>query len=224
MGVGKIKNFNVECFISHLRSLTCSLPIPAALSIIDSFGRDPFLILISCILSLRTRDTISFPASMRLFSHARTPQDILKIPSSLLEKLIFPVGFYKQKTLHIKEICIVLLKKYKGLVPSDQKKLLGLKGVGLKTAHLVLGLGFGIPALCVDTHVHRISNELGLVDTKTADETEAALQKVIPQKYWIEFNTLLVMWGQNMCPAHVKKCKGCRLQKICLRNNERESF
>jgi len=113
-----------------------------------------------------------------------------------------------------------LIEKYQSKVPANQKELLLLKGVGLKTANLVLGLGFDIPALCVDTHVHRISNELGFVKTKNADETEAALQKIIPKKYWIEYNTLLVMWGQNMCPANTKKCRGCRLQKICLRNEK----
>jgi endonuclease III len=209
-----------ELFIKKLRKYTVFLPIPAALTIINCFGKDPFLILISCILSLRTKDTVSLPASMRLFDHARTPQEVLKISSQLIEQLIFPVGFYKQKALHIQEISTVLIEKYNGRVPANQKKLLSLKGVGLKTANLVLGLGFDIPALCVDTHVHRISNELGFVATKTADETESALQKIIPKKYWIEYNTLFVIWGQNMCPAHTKICKGCRLQEICFKNKD----
>ena len=210
---------DVVSLIYKLRSYTKHLPVPAALSIIDTFGKDPFLILISCILSLRTKDTVSLPASIRLFSYARTPQEMLGLPPKDLEEFIYPVGFYKQKTLHIKEICTVLLEKYGGHVPSRTKDLLSLKGVGLKTTNLVLGLGFDIPALCVDTHVHRISNELGFVCTKNADETEAALQKVVPKTYWIEYNTLLVMWGQNMCPANTKKCKGCVLKDICLRNN-----
>jgi len=220
VGVGTIKEIKFEFFIKELKKYTHSLPIPAALLIINCLGKNPFLILISCILSLRTKDTVSFPASMRLFEHARTPQEIIKMPCQLLENLLYPVGFYKRKTLHIKDICTVLVNKYNGQVPANQQKLLELKGVGLKTANLVLGLGFDIPALCVDTHVHRISNELGFVKTKTANETEAALQKIISKKYWIEYNTLLVMWGQNMCPSNTKNCKGCKLQKICLRNGK----
>lgn len=208
----------IDFLIKEVRKYTRNLPVPAALSIISSLGKDPFLILISCILSLRTKDTISLPASMRLFDHARTPEEILLLPLPLLEDLIYPVGFYKRKSLQIKEICTDLINKYNGKVPHNKKDLMNLKGVGIKTTNLVLGLGFSIPALCVDVHVHRISNALGLVATQTPEDTEVALQRVIPKKYWIEYNTLLVLWGQYSCPSNVIKCKGCILNSICLKN------
>jgi endonuclease III len=212
----KVKH--IDFLVKELRKYTKDLPIPAALFIISSLGKNPFLILISCILSLRTKDTVSLPASMRLFEHARTPQEMLMLPLPLLEELIYPVGFYRRKSLQIKEICTDLINKYNSKVPSHKKDLLSLKGVGIKTTNLVLGLGFSIPALCVDIHVHRISNTIGLVSTKTAEATEVALQIVIPKEYWIEYNTLLVMWGQNSCSSNVIKCKGCILQSICLKN------
>jgi len=165
--------------------------------IVDTYGKDPFLILISCLLSLRTRDTVTLPVSLKLFSYARTPTDLLKIPVSQLEKIIYPVGFYKRKSKLLHEISKELIERFDGKVPSNEADLLSLKGVGHKTAALVLGEAFGIPAICVDTHVHRISNLLGLVHTKTPEQTEIELKKILPKKYWIEWGRLLVKWGQN---------------------------
>lgn len=203
--------------IHILRKMTRSMVEPASLSITKQFGRDPYLILISCILSLRTRDTVSLPASIRLFEHAKTPERMLSLPLKAIEKLIYPCGFYRRKASTIHEISKTLLEKFHGKVPSTLEQLLTLKGVGRKTANLVLGEGFGIPALCVDTHVHRISNRLGLVQTKTAEETEIELKKVLPKEYWIEYNHLLVMWGQNICVPISPFCTKCAIKDLCPR-------
>lgn len=183
---------------------------PMSFSIIEHFGRDPFLILVSCLLSLRTRDTVTLPVSLTLFKYIRTPQDILDMPLCELEQLIHPVGFYKRKAKQLKEISALILKQHQGHVPDTERELLALPGVGIKTANLVLGMAFGIPSICVDIHVHRISNGLKLVQTKTPEQTEQALKKVLPQKYWIEWNKLLVMWGQNVCSKTVD-CELCDL-------------
>ncbi len=190
---------------------------PAAATIVKQYGRNPFFVLISCILSLRTKDTVSLPASQRLFEVAKTPKSMLSLPLAQIEKLIYPSGFYRQKAKQILQICHDLLEKYDGKVPSTEQELLTFKGVGRKTANLVLGEGFGIPAICVDTHVHRISNRLGLVKTKTPEETERALQKLLPKKYWVEYNTLLVIWGQNICVPISPFCSKCPIFDLCER-------
>jgi endonuclease III len=201
--------------IEILRIATKDMVVPAATTIIKEYGRDPFLVLISCILSLRTRDTVSLPASQRLFEHAQTPHALLLLSPSAIAKLIYPVGFYRQKTKHILEICAILLKKYHGKVPHTYDELIELPGVGPKTANLVLGEGFEIPAICVDTHVHKVSNRLGLVKTTTVEETEEQLKQILPQKYWTEYNKLIVMWGQNICVPISPKCSICPLLPIC---------
>jgi len=188
---------------------------PSSLSIVEEFGKDPFLILIGCILSLRTKDSVSLPASQRLFQIARTPQSILQLPIKKIEKIIYPVGFYRQKAKSLHEVSKKIIEVFGGKVPSNEKDLLSLKGVGRKTANLVLGEGFGIPAICVDTHVHRIANRLGLVKTKRPDETEKKLKKILPKKYWIEFNTLMVQWGQNICVPISPFCSKCAIAQWC---------
>jgi len=203
--------------INILRVTTKDMVAPAATTIVKQYGRDPFLVLISCILSLRTKDTVSLPASQRLFKLAKTPQTLLTIPLHTIEKVIYPCGFYRQKAKQIIQICRDLLSNFDGIVPSTEQELLTLKGVGRKTANLVLGEGFGIPAICVDTHVHRISNRLGLVKTKTPEETERALQKLLPKKYWVEYNTLLVIWGQNVCVPISPFCSECPIFDLCER-------
>lgn len=201
--------------IKILRIATKSMVEPAATTITKQYGRNPFLVLVSCILSLRTRDTVSLPASQRLFEHAQTPQTLLLLSPSTIEKLIYPTGFYHNKTKQILEICTILLKKYQGKVPHTYEELIGLPGVGPKTANLVLGEGFGIPAICVDTHVHRVSNRLGLVKSKTVEETEEQLKLLLPKKYWTEYNKLMVMWGQNICVPLSPKCSICPLLPLC---------
>jgi endonuclease-3 len=203
--------------ISHLRSATVGMTEPAGISIIKQYGQDPFLVLISCILSLRTKDSVSLPASQRLFKHAKTPQELLSLTPIIIEKLIYPVGFYRQKTRQILQLSAILLQKFDGKVPNTEENLLLLPGVGRKTANLVLSLGFNIPAICVDTHVHRISNRLGLINTTTTQETEKALKELLPKKYWSEYNSLMVMWGQNVCVPISPFCSKCPLFDLCER-------
>lgn len=201
--------------IEILRSATKGMVQPAATSITKQYGRNPFLILVSCILSLRTRDTVSLPASQRLFEHANTPQALLLLSPETIEKLIYPTGFYRQKTKELHKICTILLEKYAGKVPNNHEELIELPGVGPKTANLVLSEGFNIPAICVDTHVHRISNRLGLVKSKTPGQTEEQLKALLPKKYWSEYNKLMVMWGQNICVPISPKCSICPLLPLC---------
>lgn len=203
--------------ITILRTATHGMVEPASVTIKQKYGQDPYLILISCLLSLRTKDTVSLPASLRLFEHARTPQEMLAVPIKTIEQLIYPCGFYRRKAIQLHYVSQVLLDRFNGVVPSTQEALLSIKGVGIKTANLVLGEGFSIPALCVDTHVHRISNRLGLVSTKTPEETEKALQAVLPPEYWIEYNYLLVKWGQNVCVPISPFCSKCPIRSLCPR-------
>jgi endonuclease-3 len=209
--------------ITVLRKATEGMPPPAANSIIQLYGKDPFLILISCLLSLRARDSSSLPASIELFKYAKTPQELLKLSIATIEKIIHKTGFYHRKALLLHAVSKELIDRFNGKVPATQEELLSIKGVGPKTANLVLGLAFDIPAICVDTHVHRISNRLGLVQTKTPEETEQALKKVIPQQYWIEYNKLLVMWGQNICVPISPFCSACVIRPLCERRGVTKS-
>ncbi len=219
---------NFSLIYDILKKSTRGMTLPASLTIVERYGRNPFIVLISCLLSLRTKDTISLPASIRLFEQAQTPDDLLKLSNNTIEQLIFPVGFYKRKTVQIKKICYFLIENFKGTVPKTQEELMRLPGVGLKTANLVLSIGFQIPALCVDIHVHRISNRLGLINTKTPEETERELQKIISKNAWIDWNTLLVMWGQNICFARAPRCLTCPLAPLCpkigVTSKKKESF
>ncbi len=205
----------VEKIIHLLRKNTVGMVDPASLSLIKKFGHNPFIVLVGCMLSLRTQDKVSLPASLRLFEHAKTPQEILSLPLHSLEKLIYPVGFYRNKAKYIHLTCKKLIQDFNGTVPQTRDELLTLPGVGRKTANLVLGEAFGIPAICVDTHVHKVSNRLGIVATTTVEETEEALMKVLPEKYWIEYNRLLVMWGQNVCLPISPLCSQCVLLPLC---------
>jgi endonuclease-3 len=180
-------------------------------------SRNPYLVLISCLLSLRTKDKTTVEASNRLFKIADTPRKMLKIPADRLEKIIYPVGFYRTKAKTISGINHRLVKDFKGQVPSRLDDLLSFKGVGRKTANLVLGLGFGIPAICVDTPVHRISNRMGWVRTKNPEQTEMALEKIIPKGLWIELNTVLVTFGQNICLPISPYCSKCQVREYCSR-------
>jgi len=201
--------------IRLMQVATKSMVEPAATSITRQYGRNPFLVLISCILSLRTKDTVSLAASQRLFFYAQTPQALLLLSDHTIENLIYPTGFYRQKTKQILKICSILINKYQNSVPDTYEQLITLPGVGPKTANLVLAEGFNIPAICVDTHVHRISNRLGLVSTTNVAETEAALKLLLPKKYWSEYNKLMVMWGQNICVPISPKCSVCPLLPLC---------
>jgi endonuclease-3 len=203
--------------VKILQRATEGMVLPAATMIVNEYGRDPYLILVSCILSLRTKDSVSWPASRRLFFSAKTPAQMLALPAQTIQSLIYPCGFYRQKTAQILELSTDLIARFGGTVPNTEKELLSLKGVGRKTANLVLGVAFEIPSMCVDVHVHRISNRLGLVQTKTVEETEEALKKVLPQNLWIEYNRLIVTWGQNVCVPQSPFCSTCAIAKECPR-------
>lgn len=179
--------------------------------------RDPFRVLISTLLSLRTKDETTAAASERLFALADTPETMLKLSSTKIAKTIFPVGFYKTKARTIRAICRILLEDYEGRVPDDLDELLKLKGVGRKTANLVVTLGYGKPGICVDTHVHRITNRWGYVKTKTPDETEMRLREILPRKHWIVLNDLLVTYGQNLCKPISPLCSQCVIAEYCER-------
>jgi endonuclease-3 len=188
---------------------------PASVTIVSTYGRDPYLVLISCLLSLRTKDSVSLPASLRLFQLGTTPQALLALPLHQLEKTIYPVGFYRVKARNIHAISQLLVDSYAAQVPESESELLTLPGVGRKTANLVRAQGFGLPAICVDTHVHRISNRLGLVATTTPEQTERELKQILPEQYWSEYNNLLVMWGQNVCVPISPKCSTCPVAELC---------
>ncbi len=178
---------------------------------------DPYLVLICCILSLRTNDKTTYPCSMRMLELGRTPKEIAALNVDVLSKAIYPVGFYENKAKQIIQLSKELVEKYDSKVPDEIEELIKFKGVGRKTANLVLTKGFNKPAICVDVHVHRISNRLGYVKTKNPEETEFALRKKLPKKYWIDFNTLLVTHGQNICKPTKPKCSECSIEKYCMK-------
>ncbi len=180
-------------------------------------SRDPFLILISCLLSLRTKDETTATASRRLFALAETPQAMRRLRADVVERAIYPVGFYRTKARTIRALCEVLIARHGGLVPDRLDDLLSLPGVGRKTANLVVTLAFRKPGICVDTHVHRISNRWGYVTTKTPEQTEMALREKLPRRYWIIFNDLLVPFGQHLCRPISPFCSRCRLRPSCAR-------
>ncbi len=179
--------------------------------------QSPFRVLVSCILSLRTQDATTAKASRRLFALADSPQTMLKLTAKKIEKLIYPVGFYRTKAKDILEICRTLIDRYAGQVPDSIDELLKFRGVGRKTANLVVTLGYRKAGICVDTHVHRISNRWGYVKTTTPEKTEFALRDKLPKKYWIEFNDLLVSFGQHLCRPISPVCSQCPIAKYCNR-------
>ena len=178
-------------------------------------SESPFQVLISCILSLRTQDATTAQATRRLFTLADTPEKMARLPVPKIEKAIYPVGFYHTKAKNIRDICRTLIKDYSGKVPDEIDELLKLKGVGRKTANLVVTLGYRKPGICVDTHVHRISNRWGYVRTKNPKETEFALRAKLPQQYWLEYNDLLVTFGQHLCRPISPMCSRCPVERYC---------
>jgi endonuclease-3 len=180
-------------------------------------GHDPFKVLISCLLSLRTKDRTTSEASARLFALAGDPASMLNLRPHRIEQAIYPVGFYRTKTKQIQKICRLLLEQHGGKVPAAMEELLTLPGVGRKTANLVMTVGYGKPGICVDIHVHRISNRWGYVRTAKPEETEQVLRKKLPTRYWIIYNDLLVPYGQNICQPISPFCSRCKLTKYCDR-------
>ncbi len=177
--------------------------------------KDPYLVLIACILSLRTNDLTTYPATLRMLEIGREPKDFAYCDVERLSKAIYPVGFYANKAKQIVELSKIIVEELDNKVPDTIDDLIKFKGVGRKTANLVLAKGFGIPAICVDVHVHRICNRLGYVKTKTPEETEFALREKLPKKYWLDINTLLVTHGQNVCKPINPKCGECPIRDYC---------
>lgn len=185
--------------------------------LMDNF-KNPYLVLIACILSLRTNDKTTYPATLRMLELAKTPKDMKQVKIEDLAQAIYPVGFYENKAKQIIELSKTIDEELDGKVPDEIEELVKFKGVGRKTANLVLSLGFNKPAICVDVHVHRIFNRLGYIKTKTPEETEFALRKKLPEKYWIDINTLLVTHGQNVCKPIKPKCAECPISAYCAKN------
>lgn len=189
---------------------------PPIVGEIERHFKDPYRVLISCLLSLRTKDKVTEGASTKLFSLADNPYSMLKLSPAKIMKAIYPVGFYRRKAEAVRIITKILIEKHNGIVPDKIDELLKLPGVGRKTANLVVTVAYKKQGLCVDTHVHRIVNRWGYVKTKSPYETEMALRKKLSPRYWIIFNDLLVTYGQNLCRPISPKCNICNISKYCL--------
>ena len=188
---------------------------PAVNTVAEHYRRDPWAVLVSTIISLRTKDDVTLQASERLLKQATSPQKLAAMKESTVANLIYPAGFYRTKAGSLKKIAAILLEQYKGKVPANMDALLALPGVGRKTANLVLIEAFDLPGVCVDVHVHRISNRCGWLSSKTPDETEMILRKILPKKYWKGINALLVLYGQNLCRPVSPYCSLCVIKNHC---------
>lgn len=190
------------------------------IELIEAQTHDPFCVLVGTILSARTKDACTTGAVKRLFARAKgdkfAPEDLERLPEKEIEKLIYPVGFYRDKARHLKALPKVLKEKFGGVLPRTVEELCELPGVGRKTANLTVAVGFDLPAICVDVHVHRICNRLGLLKTKTPLETEMTLRRILPVRYWKTWNSHLVSFGQTRCVPVRPKCEGCPIQPYCL--------
>lgn len=211
-----MKDHNINIVIKILKKELAVGTMPIVSHLAEN-QRDPFVILISTLLSLRTKDEVTAVATDRLFELASTPQEMLKISLDKIAKTIYPVGFYRVKARNIHHACRELIERFDSKVPDDIDDLLSIKGVGRKTANLVVSLAYGKDAICVDTHVHRISNRLGYVQTKTPDETEFALRKKLPRRHWIIYNTIMVAFGRQTCKPISPLCSKCPINKYCDR-------
>ena len=207
---------NVEAVMRALALAIDGLELPAVEKISESQGKDPFQVLIATLLSARTQDATTLAASTTLFKAARTPRAMVALTVKRIERLIYPVSFYRHKAKHVKATCQLLVDRFDGLVPTTMEGLLTLPGVGRKTASLVLILAFkSAQNICVDTHVHRISNRLGWVRTRTPDETEQALYVATRAHWWPSINLYMVTWGQNVCRPIYPRCGDCVLASAC---------
>ncbi len=216
------KRLDTGRFIAGLKKLRQTSQAPVV-TLIANRGGSPFEILVSTVLSLRTKDEVTSGASARLFKKAKTPKRMLALSEKQIADLIYPVGFYPTKAKQLRQISRILMEKYGGRVPDDLGELLALPGVGRKTANLVLIEAFGQDAICVDTHVHRISNRVGMVITKTVEETENALKKRLPQSQWKTYNELLVSFGQTICGPVSPFCSHCPFDSVCPKKNVNRS-
>jgi endonuclease-3 len=209
-----VKNREIHAAVRILRREARKWQTPVV-TLIAEASDSPFKVLISCILSLRTQDSTTAQASRRLFALAQSPETMVRLTAKKIEQAIFPVGFYRTKAKTILEICRKLNEEYSGRVPDEIDELIKFKGVGRKTANLVVTLGYNKPGICVDTHVHRISNRWGYVKTATPEKTEVALREKLPKQYWIEYNDLLVSFGQQLCRPISPLCSQCPVAKYC---------
>lgn len=211
-----MQNDDIHAVIKILRRAARDWRLPYVTEMVQT-RRDPFRVLISTMLSLRTKDAVTEIASQRLFALADTPAKMLRLSPRQIEKAIYPVGFYRTKARSIRQVCQQLINEYNGRVPDEIEELIKLPGVGRKTANLVLTLGYGKLGICVDTHVHRITNRWGYVQTKNPEQTEMALREKLPRAYWIEINDELVALGQNVCHPTSPKCSICPVREYCKR-------
>jgi len=211
-----MKPDDIHAVIATLREEYKGWQTPAV-TIVAQCNGSPYKVLVSCIISLRTKDEVTALASARIFARAETPEEMAVLPADEISQLIYPAGFYHTKAEQIALLSRRLVEEYGGIVPDDIDELLRFKGVGRKTANLVVTLGFSKPGICVDTHVHRICNRLGYIVSKNPDETEKLLRLKLPPKYWIEINDLLVAFGQNHCHPVSPRCSSCKLSDICGR-------
>ena len=208
-----VTNHHIDRVIRILKRLVRQWQEP----VVGHYKDDPFTTLIGCLLSLRTQDRTTHWACQRLFRLARTPQATLALPTRTIERAIYPVGFYRTKARRIKDVCQTLLERYDGNVPDDLEELLTIKGVGRKTANLVVTLAYQKPGICVDTHVHRITNRWGYCHTKTPEQTEFTLRRLLPRRHWRILNDLLVTFGQNLCHPTSPWCSRCPLEAMCAK-------
>ena len=208
-----VTNRTIDAVIGTLKPFVRQWEEP----IVGRYKADPFMTLISCLLSLRTKDETTRGASERLFHLARTPQRMVRLPLETIERAIYPVGFYRTKARTIRSVCNTLLERYGGRVPDDLEELLTINGVGRKTANLVVTLAFRKAGICVDTHVHRISNRWGYVTTKDPEATEMALRRTLPRRYWRIYNDLLVAFGQHLCHPTSPWCSRCPIARYCAK-------
>lgn len=211
-----MKNQQINSIVSILKKELDEGQMPVV-SHLAANEQNPFVILISTLLSLRTKDEVTAEATKRLFKLASTPEEMLKLSASQIVRAIYPVGFYRIKTRTIQSVCRDLIERFEGNVPDSLDQLLSIKGVGRKTANLVVSLAYGRAGICVDTHVHRISNRLGYVKTKTPEETEFALREKLPPRHWIIYNTIMVAFGRKTCKPVSPFCSVCPVSRRCRR-------
>jgi endonuclease-3 len=193
--------------------------VPVVTRIAQQERKDPFLILVGTLLSLRTKDELTEKVMERLVQKAKTPEELLRIPIGELQKLIYPVGFYRNKSRTLLNVSRIISDDYHGRVPDSIDELLTIKGIGRKTANLVVSEAYGKPGICVDTHVHRISNRIGAVTTKNPHQTEETLRKILPKEYWIIYNTLMVTFGKRICSPVSPYCTQCPIAHLCARKD-----
>ena len=216
------REINWDAFLGKVEAALSEYPAPSV-NEIESGRSEPWDVLVSTIISLRTRDEVTLESSRRLLALAPDPAALQELSEDDVAEAMYPAGFYRTKAANLKAISAILLAGYGGVVPDDREALLALPGVGLKTANLVLGVGFGIPAICVDIHVHRIANRRGWIETKTPDASEAALRERLPKKWWIDINRLLVGFGRHICTPVSPRCSVCPDSTGCPRHGVTKS-